>query len=261
MILNHKAAIEFLIDNVDYIGFNQYTILNIHALLSDELLGNFDASGRLRTIPVGIGPSVYSPPEVPQLIEECFKQILETAAAINDPFEQAFFSMVHLPYLQPFEDVNKRVSRLAANISLILNNLSPISFVEVPQRAYIDGIIGVYELNNIKLLQDVYVWAYERSCYRYGLVRDTLVEPDPFRLQYRKLVSDVVKKIVTERQAQKTAFACIRQWAQQYVPKNDRVRFVEMAETELIRLHEGNIARHQLRPDEFIAWQKKWQST
>ena len=48
--------------------------------------------------------------------------------------------MVHLPYLQPFEDVNKRVSRLAANIPFIRHNLCPLSFIDVPQQAYVDGI-------------------------------------------------------------------------------------------------------------------------
>lgn len=57
---------------------------------------------------------------------------LASAAAIRDPFEQSLFVMVQLPDLQPFEDVNKRVSRLAANIPLITRNLSPISFVDVP---------------------------------------------------------------------------------------------------------------------------------
>ena len=42
---------------------------------------------------------------MPQLISECFQQILDTAEAITCPLEQAFFVMVHLPYLQPFEDV------------------------------------------------------------------------------------------------------------------------------------------------------------
>ena len=65
---------------------------------------------------------------MPQLIEECFDQVLATTAAIEDPFEQAFFFMVHAPYLQPFDDVNKRVSRLAANIPLIKANLSPLTF-------------------------------------------------------------------------------------------------------------------------------------
>jgi Fic family protein len=68
-----------------------------------------EASGRLRRRPVNIGGSVYTPPAIPQVIEECFSKILQKASAIGDPFERAFFIMVQLPYLQPFEDVNKRV--------------------------------------------------------------------------------------------------------------------------------------------------------
>jgi len=109
MILNHKAAIELLVEQATEVGFNRYTILNLHALLSDNLLADPQACGRLRTIAVGIGGTVYHPLEVPQLVDECFQQVLDTAAAITDPFEQAFFAMVHLSYLQPFEDVNKRV--------------------------------------------------------------------------------------------------------------------------------------------------------
>jgi hypothetical protein len=53
--------------------------------------------------------------------------------------EQAFFALVHLAYLQAFEDVNKRVSRLAANIPLIRGNLCPLSFVDVPERDLVVG--------------------------------------------------------------------------------------------------------------------------
>ena len=163
MILNHKAAIELLVDQASEIGFNKYTICNLHGLLSDNLLADPRACGRLRSIPVRIGGTVYHPLEVPQLIEECFRQILAMATEINDPFEQAFFVLVHLPYLQPFEDVNKRVSRLASNIPLILDNLCPVSFVDVPGRAYIDGVVAVYELNRVELLRDVFIWAYNES--------------------------------------------------------------------------------------------------
>ena len=83
---------------------------------------------------MGIGGSAYLPPDIPQVIEACFMEILEKATAIRDPFEQSFFVMVHLPYLQPFVDVNKRVSRLAMNIPFIRDNLAPLSFVEVPAR-------------------------------------------------------------------------------------------------------------------------------
>jgi hypothetical protein len=105
-----------------------------------------------------------------------------TATAINDPFEQAFFVMVQLPYLQPFDDVNKRVSRLAANIPLIKCNLAPPSFTDVPRQTYTEAVLGVYDLNTIDLLKDVFMWAYERSAARYAAVRQSLGEPDPFRL-------------------------------------------------------------------------------
>ena len=66
------------------------------------------------------------PVALPQRLEELFGIVIQMAAEIDDPFEQAFFLMVHLPYLQPFEDVNKRTSRLAANIPLIRHNLCPL---------------------------------------------------------------------------------------------------------------------------------------
>jgi hypothetical protein len=195
---------------------------------------------------------------VPQLIDECFQKLLDTAAAITDPFEQAFFAMVHLPYLQPFEDVNKRVSRLAANLPLIRENLSPLSFVDVPERAYIDGILGVYELNRIELLRDVFVWAYERSCARYSAVRQSLGEPDPFRLRYRALTVEIVSEIVCGGMDKKAATAFIKQRAMEGVPQENRARFIEVVETEVMSLHEGNIARYRLRPSQYQAWRETW---
>ena len=258
MILNHKAAIELLVDQVDEIGFNPYTILNLHALLAENLLADPQAGGRLRRIPVGVGGTVYHPLEVPQLIEECFGSILDVAAAIADPFEQAFFALVHLAYLQAFEDVNKRVSRLAANIPLIRGNLCPLSFVDVPERAYVEGVLGVYELNRVELLRDVFVWAYERSSARYSAVRQSLGEPDPFRLRYRVLIAEVVAAMVRAGMDRKGAAARVRQCASEQVPPVDQPRFVEVVETEIMSLHEGNIARYRLRPAEFRAWRESW---
>ena len=198
MILNHKAAIELLVDQAAEVGFNRHTILNLHALLSDNLLADPQACGRLRNISVGIGGLVYHPLEIPQLIEECIGQILALASEIEDPFEQAFFVMVHLPYLQPFQDVNKRVSRLAANIPLIRRNLCPLSFLDVPNWAYIDGTVAIYELNRMELLRDVFVWAYQRSSARYSAIRQSLGEPDPFRIA----ISATDKKVRSRSGAQ-----------------------------------------------------------
>jgi hypothetical protein len=258
MILNHKAAIELLVDQAEEIGFNHYTILNLHALLAENMLADPQAGGRLRRVPVGVGGTVYHPLEVPQLIEECFGIILNTAAAIADPFEQAFFALVHLAYLQAFEDVNKRVSRLAANIPLIRGNLCPLSFVDVPERAYVEGVLGIYELNRVELLRDVFVWAYERSSARYSAVRQSLGEPDPFRLRYRALIAEVVAAVVRAGTDRKGAAARVRQSAAEQVPPMDRTRFVEVVETEIMSLHEGNIARYRLRPAEYRAWRESW---
>jgi hypothetical protein len=258
MILNHKDAIEFLIGAADDIGFNRYTILNLHALLANNLLADPDAAGRLRQIGVGIERSVFIPLEAPQLIEECFDQILASAAAITDPFEQAFFVMVQLPYLQPFDDVNKRVSRLSANIPLIRANLSPMSFEGVPRGTYTDAVLGVYELNKAALLKDVFIWAYERSSDRYAAVRQSLGEPDPFRLRHRLALREVIGAVVRGRMGKKQAVAHVKDWTQAHIAAEERERFREIAEDELLRLHEGNFARYQIRPSEFAAWREVW---
>lgn len=254
MILNHKQAIEFLVESADEVGFNRYTILNLHALLADNLLPNPGACGRLRAIPVGIGGSVYTPLTTPQLLDEYFQRFLDTAAAIDEPFEQAFFAFVHLPYLQVFEDVNKRVSRLAANVPLIRHNLCPLSFIDVPERAYMDAVLGVYELNRTELLRDLFVWAFERSVKRYLVLRQEVGEPDPFRLQYREALQEVIRGVVKGKKEAMEKH--ITDWTNRNIPAADRVRFRAMVAQELKGLHEGNIARYQIRPSEFAAWRK-----
>lgn len=257
MILNHKAAIELLVDAGQEIGLNRFTVCNLHALLAQNLLDP-QACGRIRSKPVGITGTVFHPLEGPQVIEECFDQVLHTASAIDDIFEQAFFVMVHLPYLQPFEDVNKRVSRLAANVPLVRANACPLSFADVPQADYTNGILGVYELRRIELLRDVFVWAYERSCARYSAVRQSLGEPDPFRLRYRQMLHDVIAEVVRGGLDRQAAIRHIRRHATETVPGEDRGRFSEIVETELMALHEGNIARYHLRPSEYHAWRHIW---
>ncbi len=258
MILNHKQAIEFLIDSAAEIAFNRHTIFNLHAMLADNLLEDPAAAGRVRSIAVGIGHTTFLPLEGPQRIDECFEQVLSKASAIRDPLEQAFFALVHLPYLQAFEDVNKRVSRLAANIPLIKGNLCPLSFVDVPRDTYISALLGVYELNRVELLRDVFAWAYRRSCSRYAAVRQTLGEPDPLRLRYRQLVIDAISGVVRDRLDKQQAVAFIRKLATAQVPQHDHERFIEIVETQLINLHDGSIARFRLRPSEFQAWQRGW---
>ncbi len=258
MILNHKNAIEMLADQASEIAFNRYTICNLHALLAENLLSNPGACGSIRTCPVGIGGTVYHPLNVPQQIEECFDEILFKANQIKDPFEQAFFAMVQLPYLQPFEDVNKRVSRLAANIPLVKKNLCPLSFVDMEQEDYVGALLAIYELNDVTFLRDVFVWAYRRSCARYAAVAQTLGDPDPFRLRHRQLIGELVRAVVAQQLTKKSAASWIAQQAAVRIAQADQRMLINVIETELCSLHIGNIARYRLRPSEFEAWQVLW---
>lgn len=258
MILNHKAAIEYLVHDAERVAVNADTIIAIHALLSDGLLADPMACGRLRNRAVEIGGSVYLPIALPQRIEELFGIVLDMAAGIEDPFEQAFFLMVHLPYLQPFEDVNKRVSRLAANIPLIKGNLSPLSFIDVPERAYIDALLGVYELSRIELLRDVFVWTYERSCQQYVAVKSQLVPPDTFRLRYRAALAEAVCAIV--RAGLPATMEIVHRIMPASVASGDREKFAQLVIEEFAVLHAGNAVRFGLRPLEFETWLEAGQS-
>jgi hypothetical protein len=253
MILNHRAAIEMLVEKAEEVGFNRYTFLGLHALLSENLLGDRFDEGRLRTRAVVIGQSTYTPPVIPQKIEEHFDLLLQKAGEIPDPFEQAFFVLVHLSYLQPFIDVNKRTSRLGANLPLIKANLRPLSFVGVPKASYVDGLLGVYEFQRIGLLRDVFVWAYERSCEQYAVVREAMGIPDPIRLAYRDQLREVVRDMVQKGILAKPV--ALKAWAQAHsIPSADLELFVNAAREEFVDLHEGSLRKYGLRPSEYQAW-------
>jgi len=260
MIMNHKAAIQFLVNSAQEIGVNRYTILNLHTLLSDNLMPDPAACGRLRTISVGIEKSVYLPCAIPPVIEECFNLLIEKAEKITDVFEQSFFLMMQLPYLQAFDDVNKRTSRLAANIPLIRNNLCPLSFIDVPVQTYIDGLLSVYELNRVELLRDVFEWAYERSCALYSVTRRA-IEPDPFRMQYRSAIQRAIQEIVHQKMDKTQAIKTARRLSDELIPEPDRFHFTEIIDKELNSLHEGNVARYHLQLCEFNDWKQVWQKT
>ncbi|MEP2715359.1 Fic family protein [Pseudophaeobacter sp.] len=258
MILNHKDAIEFLVRNVEDTGFNRYTIQNLHALLANNLLSDPAAPGRLRSIAVGIEGSAFHPLENPHLIADNFDTILEKATSIDDPFEQVFFVLAHLPYLQPFEDVNKRVSRIAANIPMIRANLVPLSFDGVPQDLYTKAMLAIYETNDIALLRDVFVFAYRRSIQTYAAVRQSLGEPDPFRIKYRTEITEVVSQILSTPMSRQDVVAFLKPWSADNMPDCDQAKFRRTIEDELLALHEGNFARYRVRPSEFRAWQALW---
>ncbi len=255
MILNHKQAIEYLVLDPANARLSPDTLIALHAFLADGLMADPSAVGRLRRRAVEIGGSVYLPVALPQRLEELFGIVVQMAADIQDPFEQAFFLMVHLPYLQPFEDVNKPVSRLAANIPFIRHNLCPLSFIDVSQKAYVDAMIGVYELNRIELLRDVFVWAYERSCQHYVAVQQNLVLPDLFRLRYRQALSEVVAALVKGDEA--ATAANVANKLPSVVAEADQRDFIQLVLQEFAALHPGNAVRFGIRPLELAVWRGK----
>ncbi len=254
MILNHKTAIEYLVLDPARARVSAETIIALHALLSDGLMADPLACGRIRQRAVDIGGSVYLPLAFPQQLEEIFGYVMQMAAEIADPFEQSFFLMVHLPYLQPFEDVNKRVSRLAANIPFVQRNLCPLSFIDVSPEAYVDGILGVYELNRVELLRDVFISAYERSCQQYVAVKQQLVPPDTFRLRHRDALNQTMAAMVRARA--RPSEETIAAHVPERVPEDERARFVSLVLKEFESLHAGNAIRFGLRPLEFEGWKK-----
>lgn len=255
MILNHKAAIELLVENIDTAAFNRYTLMNLHSALAENLLPNFADEGRVRQHAVDISKSAYWPLSTPQSIDPLLDELLRKANQITDPFEQSFFIMVQLPYLQPFADINKRTSRLAANLPLFRANLCPLTFLDVPEIAYSRAVLGVYEMTRMELLRDLYVWAYERSAQEYLIIKQELAEPDPIRLAWRDFIKTTVQHVILSPDSE--PLRIIRDLVSQHVPAMEQQNVQAVIIDELRRLHEGVLARYRLRPSEFVIWRRR----
>lgn len=252
MIINHKTAIEMLVENIESVELNRYTIMNLHSSLAENLLPNPADEGRVRQHAVDISMSVYRPLSVLQKIDGSLDVLLNTANQIIDPFEQSFFMMVHLPYLQPFADINKRTSRLAANLPLFQANLCPLTFLDVPVQAYTRAILGVYEMTRIELLRDLYVWAYERSTQEYVAIKQDLAEPDPLRLAWRDFTKQTIREVILH--PMQDPLERIEKAVGLHVPISKQADVQALLIEELRRVHEGVLARYGLRPSEFNAW-------
>lgn len=255
MILNHKAAIEYIVESVQDDGITSHEIYSVHALLSQNLLGDPGASGRVRTIRVGVAGTTYIPLENPQVLKECFDLFVEKVSGITDPFEQSLFSIVHLSYLQAFEDVNKRTARLVANIPLIRENLKPLSFTEVDKTAYVSALLGVYEKNDVSLIRDLYLWAYDRSSRAYTAIQQAMGEPNLLKLRFREAIQAIVRSIIVEKVSGSEVVQKIHDLIEENnIPEADRPALFNLIEIEIASLHDGSVARFKVRPSEYEAW-------
>lgn len=248
MLLNHKAAIEFLVDAVPVQGLSTSLIRNLHAVLMQDLLADVASLGAIREKVVNISGTTYVPNQVPMVLHEMFEQIILKAQHIKNPLEAAFFIWVNLAYLQPFEDGNKRVSRLAANIPLMLYNQAPLSFLDVGREDYALAMMGVYEARDVSMAVDLFDWTYRRSQTKYTVVSESLGAPDPFRVKYREALNEAVNMVVRARQPMLEAIIALG------LPNEDATKFQQLLAQDLNVLADFNCARYRLGMKETQAW-------
>lgn len=248
MLLNHKDAIEFVVDEVPHYGIRDVVVRNIQSLLMNGLLRNPDALGKARNTVVTITDSVYVPLQVPQLLDEILANIVDKVCHIKNPIEAAFFLWVNIAYLQPFEDGNKRTSRLCANLPLLLQNCAPLSFMDVEQADYALAVLAVYEQQDVSLAVELFEWTYSRSIDKYAAILEAMGAPDPFRVKYRELLGDAVQQVVTSAAAVANLVPTLG------IAPTDLEKFAQLLREELQHLETYNCARYRLG----LALTDKW---
>ena len=252
MILNHKEAIRYLVDTALKLEVNQQTICTLHYLLADGLIETRYA-GKVRDHGVRIGGSTYIPFEDPQQLQDHLDRIVTKAALIEDPYEQSLFLLVHITYLQAFEDVNKRTARLSANIPLIKRNLVPLSFNDLERDKYILAVLAIYELQDIRPMLDLYVFSYIRTCTMYDATIKA-VGFDELRIRYRQQRRGIIRDIIINRILGKSLDEYISSQTLKLIKKEDQEAFIEDVKEDLKEINESRIAGLGVTQDELQRW-------
>lgn len=172
-------------------------ICQVHAVVSDGLLRDRRDQGRLRHVPVEIQRSSYIPLGIPDQIHAAFRLLVDKAREIEDPYEQSFFLAVHIPYLQPFVDCNKRTARVACNIPLLNKGVLPISWCEVSLRDYHDALLCVYESQSFFGMAQIFTEAYLRGVERFE-AEQTQRRPSRLEVTYAREIEQVIRRRVLE---------------------------------------------------------------
>lgn len=216
MILNHKEAINHIVETINEIEISVRDIKDVHALLSRGLSNMAPQDvGEVRQRLVDIGGSSYKPLAIPQRIREELDRLAAKARQIENPFEQSLFLLVFISYLQAFRDVNKRTGRLACNIPLLKASLAPFSFMDVDKAKYVEGLLAFYELGRYDIIKDAYIDGYVRSAARYdaysGRPRDVVEIEFRRRNDIQQCVRDYVAAVIAGGvESDAAAFAKVR---------------------------------------------------
>ena len=164
MLLNHKDALRFVLDNPDYLQtLSVRHIENIHQLLTKEL--SIDKGIRHRRI--GITGTNYHPLDNEFQIREAMHDMCDLINGKENIFEKALLALVLLSYIQAFSDGNKRTARITSNAILIANGYCPLSFRSVDSVDYKKAMLIFYEQNNLYAFKQIFIEQFEFAVREY----------------------------------------------------------------------------------------------
>ena len=154
MLLNHKDALDFVLDIPDYLKeLSVHRIEDIHSILTKEL----EVDRNIRHRRIGITGTNYRPLDNEFQIREALEDTCTLVNGKDNVFEKAFLTLVLLSYIQAFVDGNKRTARITSNAILIANGYCPISFRTVDSIDYKKAMLIFYEQNNIAAFKKIFV--------------------------------------------------------------------------------------------------------
>jgi hypothetical protein len=191
MILNHKAAIGWVIEEIDRIRIEPDTAMRLHALLMRGLVRH-DNAGAVRRHAVGISGSAYEPTVDGSGLAYGLAELCSAVSMREDPFEASFGLLAGLAYLQTFADGNKRLGRVMASIPLLKQGLAPLSFVGVDRSVYSAGMLSWYELADPKPLADAIAEGYETSAPAYAVAHAVKRVPRGIEIRERQRTNQVL---------------------------------------------------------------------
>ena len=164
MLLNHKEAINFIIEHPDYvIPLSIRAIEDIHSLLIKDL--GVDRNIRQRR--VGISGTNYTPLDNEHQIRDALNDMCALVNSKQNAFEKALLTLVLLSYIQAFADGNKRTARIVSNALLIAYHYCPISFRTVDSIEYKKAMLLFYEQNNISAFKKIFIDQFEFAVNTY----------------------------------------------------------------------------------------------
>lgn len=154
MLLNHKDALDFVLDVPDYLKeLSVHRIEDIHSILTKEL----EVDRNIRHRRVGITGTNYRPLDNEFQIREALEDTCTLVNGKDNVFEKALLTLVLLSYIQAFVDGNKRTARITSNAVLIANGYCPISFRTVDSIDYKKAMLMFYEQNNIAAFKKIFI--------------------------------------------------------------------------------------------------------